>query len=78
MKISYDKEVDAFYIYFKTENVKVARTIVIKPDFHLDVDENGGHIGLEVLNLSLNREFDPFEVANSKPVLYAYGVKQQL
>ncbi len=50
MKITYDKEVDALYIYFKKG--KVARTLKIGTNVITDVDKKGNVIGLEVLDAS--------------------------
>jgi len=54
MKLEYDKEVDAGYIYIeypiKKESVK--KTIELNDDIILDFDANGKLIGIEVLNAS--------------------------
>ncbi len=62
MKIDYDKEVDALYIYFKKDKVHHS-----KPeggDFVVDVDKNGQIIGVEVLNASryMNKKSGRLEV----------------
>lgn len=50
MKITYDKEVDAMYIYFKKE--KISETVPIGEDFIIDIDKNKNIVGLEILNAS--------------------------
>ena len=51
MKITYDKEVDAMYIYLK--KAKVAKTLTIEEgNVFADVDKKGGVIGLEILDAS--------------------------
>lgn len=58
MKITYDKESDAAYIYFvdKIENGEVEETYLLDEFFdlkgmvNLDVDKDGRLLGLEVLN----------------------------
>ncbi len=50
MKITYDKEVDAMYIYFKKS--KVSRTVSIGRDFKADVDKNSNIVGLEIIGAS--------------------------
>ena len=50
MKITYDKGVDAMYIYFKKG--KVAKTFTMGGDFITDIDMKGNVIGLEILNAS--------------------------
>jgi uncharacterized protein YuzE len=51
MKVTYDKEVDAAYIYLdETVESKSERTKQIKEDIILDFDKKGQLIGIEVLN----------------------------
>ncbi len=50
MKITYDKEVDALYVYFKKG--KVAKTVEVGANFIADTDKKGNIIGLEVLAAS--------------------------
>ena len=52
MKITYDKEADAAYIYFKKDKIK--KTKEITPDFIVDFNKNGEVVGLEVLSASKN------------------------
>ena len=47
MKIEYDKEVDAVYIYLQQK--EVAKTIELSEVVNVDLDEEGKLIGIEVL-----------------------------
>jgi len=49
MKLEYDKDVDAAYIYIE-ESRKVASTTKVTEDILLDFDNKGRVIGIEVLN----------------------------
>jgi uncharacterized protein YuzE len=48
MKIEYDKEVDAVYIYLQQK--EVAKTIELSEVVNVDLDEEGKLIGIEVLD----------------------------
>tara|TARA_Y100000310_G_C20437197_1_gene694307 strand:- start:209 stop:415 length:207 start_codon:yes stop_codon:yes gene_type:complete len=54
MKVSYDKEVDAAYIYLKypIEKGESKKTIELNDNIILDFDKNKKLIGMEVLNAS--------------------------
>jgi len=54
MKISYDKEVDAAYIYLKhsIEKGEAKKTIELNNNIILDFDKNKKLIGIEVLSAS--------------------------
>lgn len=55
MKITYDKEADAAYIYFKDiSQGEVDRTISINESVNIDLDKEGRTIGIEVLDASKN------------------------
>ena len=60
MKIEYDKEVDAAYIYLKypIKDGEAKKTIELNDNIILDFDENEKLIGVEVLDASkvLNKE----------------------
>ena len=60
MKLEYDKEVNAAYIYLedKIKDGEVKKTIELNDDIILDFDVNGKLLGIEVLNASkiLNKE----------------------
>ena len=48
MKITYDSDADAMYIYLD-EGAKVDKTKEISKDFILDYDKSGNIIGVELL-----------------------------
>src|SRR3989344_1259752 len=52
MKITYDQQADAMYIYFKKG--KIYDTNEIGAGFIVDQDKNGDVLGLEILNASRN------------------------
>ena len=63
MKIEYDKESDAAYIYL-VENIgkgEAVKTIELNQNIILDFDKQGKLLGIEVLNASktLNKESIP-------------------
>jgi len=60
MKLEYDKEVDAAYIYIDEEvkNKKAKKTIELDDNIIIDFDNKGKLIGVEILDASkvLNKE----------------------
>ena len=55
MKIEYDKDVDAAYIYFKEISTgEVAKTISLNESVNVDMDKDGKTLGIEILNASKN------------------------
>ena len=48
MRITYDKEADAMYLYFQSSK-KVARTVELSDLLIADLDKQGKVIGVEVL-----------------------------
>ena len=50
MKIQYDKEADAVYIYLNQG--KVFKTVKMKDRLVVDTDKNGKILGLEILDIS--------------------------
>lgn len=54
MKLEYDKEVDAAYIYIKypIKDGEAEKTIELNDDLIVDFDKNGKLIGIEILNAS--------------------------
>jgi uncharacterized protein YuzE len=54
MRIEYDKEVDAAYIYleYPIKDGEAKKTIEINNNIIIDFDEKGKMIGVEVLNAS--------------------------
>jgi uncharacterized protein YuzE len=55
MKIEFDKEADAAYIYFKEiANGEVKKTISLNDSVNIDLDEEGKTLGIEILDASKN------------------------
>ena len=55
MKIEYDKEADAAYIYFKEISAgEVVQTISLNESVNIDLDREGKTLGIEILNASKN------------------------
>ncbi len=55
MKIEYDKDADAAYIYFKEiEEGEVAQTISLNESINIDLDNEGRTLGIEILDASKN------------------------
>lgn len=54
MKVEYDKEVDAAYVYFKYPIMKgeAKKTIALNDNIIVDFDKNDKLIGIEVLTAS--------------------------
>ncbi len=50
MRIEYDKEADAAYIYFSKKYVK--KTVNVNSSLNIDLDEKGNLIGIELLDVS--------------------------
>jgi len=55
MRIEFDKEADAAYIYFKDISAgEVAQTISLNDSVNVDLDKDGKTIGIEILDASKN------------------------
>ena len=55
MKITFDKEADAAYIYFKDISPgEVETTISLNENVNIDLDKDGKTLGIEILNASKN------------------------
>jgi len=55
MRITYDKEADAAYIYFKEISPgEVAETISLNETVNVDRDKEGKTLGIEILEASKN------------------------
>ncbi len=55
MKIEYDKEADAAYIYFKEiAKGEVVQTISLNDSVNIDLDKEGKTLGIEILDASKN------------------------
>lgn len=54
MKLEYDKEIDAAYIYLKypIKNGEAKRTVELNNNINLDYDGKNKLIGVEILNAS--------------------------
>lgn len=64
MKITFDKEADAVYIYFKDISPgEVKNTISLNECLNIDLDENGKTLGIEILDASKNLPLDALKSA---------------
>ncbi len=55
MKITYDKEADAAYIYFKELSPEeVSQTISLNDSVNIDLDKDGKTLGIEILDATKN------------------------
>ena len=55
MKIEYDKDADAAYIYFKEiSEGEVVQTISLNDSVNIDLDKDGRTLGIEILDASKN------------------------
>ena len=55
MKITFDSEADAAYIYLrKIQEGDVKTTISLNENINIDLDENGVILGIEILDASKN------------------------
>lgn len=55
MKITFDKEADAVYMYFKDISPgEVVKTISLNESVNIDLDSEGKAIGIEILEASKN------------------------
>ncbi len=68
MKIEYDREVDAVYIYLQQK--EVAKTVELTPGVNVDLDEDGKLIGIEVLEATQQYSLaDIFNISTENLVL---------
>ncbi len=68
MKIEYDSEVDAIYIYLQQK--EVAKTIELSDSVKVDLDEKGNLIGLEVLDATQRYSLaDIFNISTENLIL---------
>jgi uncharacterized protein YuzE len=51
MRISYDPDADAMFVWFAPEGTKSASTTEVAPGIMLDYDAAGNVIGIEVLDI---------------------------
>lgn len=55
MKVTFDKDADAVYIYFKEIlDGDVANTISLNDNVNIDFDESGKTLGIEILDATKN------------------------
>ena len=55
MKITFDREADAVYVYFKEiSQGEVNKTISLNESINIDLDNEGKALGIEVLDASKN------------------------
>lgn len=55
MKIEYDKDADAAYVYFKEiASGEVVQTISLNESVNIDLDKDGRTLGIEILDASKN------------------------
>ena len=55
MKITFDKEADAAYIYFKEISPgEVSKTISLNDSVNIDLDSSGKTLGIEIIDASRN------------------------
>ena len=52
MKFEYDHIRDLLYIYFGKPGTTVAKTSMVAPGIHIDIDKNGKPLGIEILDAS--------------------------
>ncbi len=53
MRITYDKDADAAYLYFREiGDGEVAQTIVLSDSINIDIDKEGKTLGIEILFVS--------------------------
>jgi len=68
MKIEYDREVDAVYIYLQQK--EAAKTIELSDAVKVDLDEKGNLIGLEVLDATQRYSLaDIFNISTENLIL---------
>jgi len=64
MKITFDKEADAVYVYFKEiSDGEVAKTISLNNSVNVDLDKNGVTLGIEILDARKNLPQDTLKSA---------------
>jgi len=66
MKITFDKDADAVYIYFKEISPReIKNTISLNDSVNIDIDEEGKTLGIEILDASKNLPSDTLKSAIS-------------
>ncbi|MAH47397.1 hypothetical protein CMI37_16355 [Candidatus Pacearchaeota archaeon] len=65
MRIQFDKEADAAYIYFKEISAgEAVNTISLNKSINLDLDKDGKILGIEVLNATKNLPVNALKITN--------------
>lgn len=75
MNVTYDKVADA--LYMKLSSGKVSKTLEINESLNVDTDEHGQTVGIEVLDVSSQKDFAENlqeNVAKGIPVLINDGI----
>lgn len=70
MKIKYDKQADALYMYFSKERIE--KTVKVNPRVMVDIGQDGNVIGVELLFVSHSIPKSAFE---TKDIRLPAGVK---
>jgi len=66
MKITFDKDADAVYIYFKEISPReIKNTISLNDSVNIDLDGEGKTLGIEILDASKNLPSDTLKSAIS-------------
>jgi len=64
MKVTFDKEADAVYVYFKDiAQGEVSKTISLNDSINIDLDADGKILGIEILNANANVPFSALKSA---------------
>ena len=64
MRVEYDEEADAAYVYFKEiEEGEVTQTISLNDSVSIDLDKEGKTLGIEILDASKNLPADAIKSA---------------
>lgn len=67
IKVTFDEEADAAYIYFKEiDSKEVVKTISLNESINIDLDSEGQILGIEVLDASQNL---PVGAINSEEII---------
>jgi len=67
MRIEYDKEADAAYIYFKDiKEGEIVQSISLNDSVNIDLDADGRTLGIEIIDASKNL---PVNAINSDVVI---------
>jgi len=64
MRIQYDKQADAMYIYLR-EKGKIEKTVKVNENILVDIDKKGNIVGIEILGVSEQipqKEFSKFSM----------------